>query len=118
MRQGYICVAGIDLQTGTHIRPVLDYGRLQHTELGRHGGPFDISYIVDLGPISNNGRFPDVEDCRFALHNARLCGQLPPNVYWSLLDKAAKPRLRDTFGDDLPRRGRAMPWTKAVESRL
>ena len=105
MQQGYICVAGIDLQTGIHIRPVLEYGRLQYTDLGRYGGPFDIGGIVNLGRISSRGCFPEVEDCRFALQHAQGCGHLPANEFWAMLDKAAKSRLRDVFGDDLHKQG-------------
>lgn len=43
MQPGYICVAGIDLETGSHVRPVLPSGRLSAALLRRNGGPFDIA---------------------------------------------------------------------------
>jgi hypothetical protein len=105
MQHGYICVAGIDPRTGEHIRPVLERDRLRYTELARHGGPFDIACIVDLGRTSYVGHAPEVEDYRFVLRNARVYGQVPAQEFWDLLKRVSKTRLRDIFGDDLYRQG-------------
>ncbi len=65
MQPGYICVAGIDLETGTHVRPVLWYGRLSTSLLLKNGGPFELGCVVDLGPTVCVGRAPEHEDHRF-----------------------------------------------------
>src|SRR5215210_1099974 len=50
MQPGYFCAAGIDLESGRHVRPVLRRGRLTTDLLGTNGGPFDIGSVLDLGP--------------------------------------------------------------------
>src|SRR5260370_42124155 len=42
MQQGYICVAGVDLETGRHVRPVLRR-RMGTVNLVRNGGLFDMA---------------------------------------------------------------------------
>jgi len=51
MQQGYLCVAGLDVNTGEHVRPVLPGQRLPTSLLTRYGGPFDMGVIVDLGAV-------------------------------------------------------------------
>src|SRR5215207_4985184 len=42
MQPGYFCVAGVDVNTPRHIRPVLRRGRLTLDLLSTGGGPFDV----------------------------------------------------------------------------
>jgi hypothetical protein len=44
MQLGYICVAGVDVSSGQHIRPVLR-SRLNVDLLARNGGPFDLGIL-------------------------------------------------------------------------
>src|SRR5918999_4021239 len=65
MQPGYVCVAGVDIHTLEHVRPVLRYGRLTTNLLRRNGGPLDIGSVVDLGAPTCVGRAPEVEDHYF-----------------------------------------------------
>ncbi len=106
MRAGCICVAGIDLDTREHVRPVLQDGQLgRHLLLGR-GGLFDIGCVVDLGRVYRNGRPPELEDHQFAPRYARRIGTMAPAAYWELLDEVARTDLAALFGPDLYACGR------------
>ena len=65
MQPGYFCVAGIDVNTEAHVRPVLRRGRLTIDLLSTGGGPFDVGSVVDLGPATYAGHAPELEDHRF-----------------------------------------------------
>ncbi len=49
MHGGHICVAGVDLETRRHVRPMLANDPLPFYLLARYGGPFEMARIVDLG---------------------------------------------------------------------
>ncbi|HEX5442144.1 MAG TPA: hypothetical protein VFW76_14745, partial [Ktedonobacterales bacterium] len=83
MQPGYICVAGVDLQTGKHVRPV-QLGRLSRTRLTRFGGPFDIATLVDLGRVEYVGAAPKVEDYRFSFDEAHPYFVAAPRDFWYL----------------------------------
>lgn len=112
MQKGYICVAGIDLDTNRHVRPVLHGERLRVTLLSRNGGPFDMACIVDLGKTSHAGNPPEVEDYLFSLEGAHQTGSMNSKEFWGLLKAFAKPTLLDIFGKDLKQRG---PTSCAVD---
>ena len=104
MRPGYICVAGIEVETGRHIRPVL--GRnLGTVLLARHGGPFDIGARVDLGHVQYAGHPPEIEDQRFEPRYALRHGTATPGEFWALLERVARPHLREIFGPALSLQG-------------
>src|SRR5581483_288838 len=88
MKPGYICVAGIEPDTGKHIRPVLRYERLDKGMLAASGGPFDIASVVELGSIAAppRGAAPHVEDLVFVRESARGVRRLTPEAFWHLLD--------------------------------
>ena len=81
MQKGFICVAGVDLATGQHVRPVLR-SQMRKELLARYGGPFDIGNIVELGWTKWIGTRPAMEDYLFHRTEAhawakclpRLCG--------------------------------------------
>lgn len=106
MERGYICVAGIDLATGKHIRPVLDRRRLSAALLLRKGGLFDITSVVDLGVTKHVGRAPEMEDYLFDPQKASRLGNLAPDKFWKLIKSVAKNKLSDIFGDVLTQQGR------------
>lgn len=64
MQPGYICVAGVDVSNGHHVRPVLR-GRLTTDLLASKGGPFDMAALVDLGTVECCGHAPEIEDHYF-----------------------------------------------------
>ncbi|HEU0027601.1 MAG TPA: hypothetical protein VFQ25_10845 [Ktedonobacterales bacterium] len=100
MQFPYICVAGIDPDTGKHIRPTIK-GRLPRALLRAEGGPFDIAGLVDLGEVIPEGVAPEVEDHRFRHWDARYLETCSPGQFWATLQSAARPALREVFGPDL-----------------
>jgi hypothetical protein len=100
MRPGYICVAGIDEETGQHVRPVI-YGRLSAALLARYGGPFELGAVVALGAVHVEARPPEVEDRRFEPKRARQLRMLDGATFWRLLHDTAQTSLAAIFGPDL-----------------
>lgn len=107
MQEGYFCVAGLDLDSGRHVRPVVPGQRLGTSLLARHGGLFDMGVIIDLGLAIGIGQPPEIEDHAFEPKKARASGTEDPRRFWEQLRRAARPRLRDIFGDALTQRGAA-----------
>ncbi|MBW3540976.1 MAG: hypothetical protein KY476_11955 [Planctomycetes bacterium] len=107
MQPGNMCVAGIDLDTGRHVRPVWG-SNLRTKNLVRHGGVFDIACVVELGWTQFCGERPHVEDHRFNPEDARVVETLPAAQFWQLLERHAFSTLTEIFGPELtPRGGRA-----------
>jgi hypothetical protein len=105
MRPGYICVAGLDVATGRHVRPVLDHRNLGTALLARHGGPFDIGAQVDLERTHYAGQPPETEDYHFEPRYAQRQGYATPGEFWAWLDRVAQPHLREIFGPALSLQG-------------
>lgn len=112
-----ICVAGIDLDTGKHIRPT---GRLRLTRalLRAEGGPFDIAGLVDLGDVVPEGVAPEVEDHFFYHWQARYLETYAPGQFWAALQSIARPTFGDIFGPDLVPTGHtySVAWGKGSAS--
>ena len=107
MRAGYVCTAGVDLQTAGHVRPVLEDGALPFDVLARYGGPFEMAGLVDLGRPRPTPERPHVEDHVIVPTRVRALGSVPPADFWALLCRVSKTRLREIFGDELRRVGRS-----------
>jgi hypothetical protein len=118
MQLGYICVAGIDVRTNTHVRPVLRLRRLPVNALSRAGGPFDVAAVVDLGTVQNIGRPPESEDHIFDPAQARAEKTLDGRAFWALLKAVSRRTLGDIFGADLhaQRRGCAVDEGRGTHS--
>ena len=99
MSEGHVCVAGIDLDTLRHVRPVLPTRPLTPAVLARYGGCFDIGYVVDIGPAMPKPQIPHVEDHLFVPAAATFIRQVAAVEFWALLRRVAKPTLRGIFGD-------------------
>ncbi len=97
MQPGFVCIAGIDLATGRHVRPDLP-GRVRINTLGPNGGPFDMAVEVELGRVKPKPSPPEVEDCLVALSALRQVRDLPAAEFWRLLKSVARPRLAEIFG--------------------
>lgn len=105
MQKGFICVAGVDLATGRHVRPVLR-SQMRKELLTRYGGPFDMGRIVDLGWTKHVGTPPETEDCLFHRSEVRALGDMPADEFWQRLQSLAKTKLGAIFGERLLPRGR------------
>ena len=111
MQKGFICVAGVDLATGQHVRPLLQ-SLMRKDMLVRHGGPFDMGRVVEFGWTKYIGTRPETEDYLFHRSEARSIGDMPADEFWELLRKLAKSKLGEIFGWDLSPRG---PRSYAVD---
>jgi hypothetical protein len=101
MREGSICVAGLDVRTGQHVRPVLPGIPLGSNLLRRDGGPFDIGAIVDLGPVRAGGSPPEIEDQVFDLRRAKYVRTENAVPFWKRLIQCSRPSLAAIFGPAL-----------------
>lgn len=104
MQKGYICVAGIDLATGLHIRPVLQR-QIPTDYLAEHGGLFGLRRIIDLGDAKFVGKVPEIEDFLFDQDAARHVADMPEEDFRGLIEGVAKQRLISIFGHDLHQSG-------------
>lgn len=100
MQKGFICVAGIDLQTHRHVRPVLG-SQLRSELLAEHGGPFALRRIVDLGKTHFVGSVPEIEDRQFNSEQVRVLEEMPDIEFLKLLDSLAEDELSKLFGPEL-----------------
>ncbi len=107
MHGGHICVAGVDLETLRHVRPLLKDQHLPFYFLARYDGPFDIARIVDLGAARHLPDPPHVEDHVFVPSRAKPQRSAPPEEFWKLLESLAEPTLRAIFGGALRAVGHA-----------
>jgi hypothetical protein len=105
MERGYICVAGVNVDDGKHVRPVQPMGRLRESLCATQGGPFDMATVVDLGSTRPVPSAPEVEDVEFTPWHARATKPIEPVLFWEMLSYLARPSLRTVFGPDLKRVG-------------
>ena len=101
MQPGYFCAAGIDLESETHVRPVLRRGRLTTDLLSTNDGPFDLGSVLDLGSTTNVGHAPELEDRRFDPAGVRWLRDDDPHDYWEALQRVARENLEEIFGHEL-----------------
>lgn len=106
VQPGYICVAGIDIETNRHVRPVLSGQRLGTRMLLGKGGFFDLGQLVDLGKVEYVGQAPELEDYHFDPAKVTRMGKVSPARFWQFLQKNARPTLTEIFGPDLKSFGR------------
>jgi hypothetical protein len=113
MREGHVCVAGIDLERLQHVRPVLATRSLTPAVLARHGGCFDIGHVVDIGEAVARPKPPHVDDHVFDPGAVKFIRQFAAGEFWALLFRISKPTLRGLFGDALKPQGRSS-WGTGV----
>lgn len=106
MSAGKICVAGIDVATGSNIRPVNRHKPLTTDFLARHGGPFDLTRRLDLGPTKPRPDLPHVEDHVFDLAAVRALGRITGSEFWRQLRTRTHASLSDIFGPDFRQLGK------------
>ena len=98
MQSGYVCAAGVDIETRRHVRLMPARAHLRPELLAAHGGPLAIAAILDLGPARDIGEPPEVEDCEFDLRKTTAHGLLAAPRFWNMLTQMAKPELAAIFG--------------------
>lgn len=104
MNPGYICVAGLDVKSGKHVRPVLGR-RLRAELLRKNGGVFAVGAIVDLGPTSKAAAAPEVEDHQFSVANLKFLRTAKANEFWDAIRGTAEADLAAIFGPSLTSHG-------------
>ncbi len=101
MKKGssFVCVAGLPGES--HVRPVLEFGRLDRSLRRSQGGAFALGSVVELGPTKPRPSDPEVEDVVFNRKHARHRRSLEPSEFLGVLDSVAEVSLADIFGPDL-----------------
>jgi hypothetical protein len=107
MQPGFICVAGINVQSRQHIRPVHS-NRLTTDLLANNGGPFALASLVDLGEVRPCGTSPEIEDHLFNPSNVQVKGTIAYKQFWQLLQTVAKTSLYEIFGTPADHHGYAV----------
>jgi len=106
-----ICIAGIDAETFTHIRPVSATAPLTRALLREEGGPIGMGSLVDVGPVVPQPSPPEVEDHAFDIARLRHVADLDGDTFLQMLEAVSEPDLLTAFGPALERVGR----TYAIE---
>jgi hypothetical protein len=101
MHGGHICLAGVDLQTRRHVRPILANDPLPFYLLARYGGPFEMARIVELGTPRPLPVPPHVEDFVFVPARAKFERPAAMQEFWALLEELHRTRLQEIFGHAL-----------------
>jgi len=101
MHGGHICVAGVDLDSRRHVRPVLQHDSVPAELLSRYGGPFDMARIVELGNVRPTPNPPHVEDQVFVPSWAKVERTVSTHEFWNLLHETSRSTLREIFGTGL-----------------
>ena len=78
-------MAGVDLQTRRHVRPMLANDPLPFYLLARYGGPFEMAMIVDLGSPRAAPVAPHIEDHVFVPARAKAERLAAAHEFWSVL---------------------------------
>lgn len=104
MKSPYICVAGVNLADGSHVRPVLDKQSRHGKQIHRDtltDGLFGLGKVVDLGPVTHRPENPQREDHLFALERIQVVSQCDPLGFSQLMESIAKKSLALIFGTSL-----------------
>src|SRR5436853_53964 len=91
MKAPRICIAGIEPNSGRHVRPTTPAtDPIERKLLAEEGGPFDIGTLVELGDVRANPSQPESEDHLFATAAAVAVRGLDADEYLQLLDQVAE----------------------------
>jgi hypothetical protein len=102
MRSPRVCVAGIEQDTLTHVRPTTPPDiPIPRTLLRSEGGPFGPGALVDLGEARPASQRPEVEDHRVDVAQAQHIEDLPDERYLDVLESVKHPSIAAAFGADL-----------------
>ena len=112
MHGGHICVAGVDLETRRHVRPMLADEPLPFYLLARYGGPFEMAWIVELGAPRPAPDPPHVEDHVFVPARAKAERPAAAHEFWALLEELAAAASAGDFRRRSERGGRGRYGTE------
>ncbi len=101
MHGGHICLAGVDLETWRHVRPVLANEPLPFYLFARYGGPFEMAQIIDFGSPRPAPEPPHVEDHVFVPARVRVDRPAAAQEFWRVLEEMQRASLREIFGPAL-----------------
>lgn len=101
LNPGFICVAGLDLETRQHVRPRLRQNNLTTAYLTKNGGYFELGAMLDLDWVEKSPVAPEVEDVRFNPRRVKVLPKGAPGFFWNFLKTVARPHLTAIFGPDL-----------------
>jgi hypothetical protein len=86
MKGAHICIAGIHVATGKHVRPIIADTRFDRTFLRSNGGAFDIGAIVKLGnEVYAIGTRPEIEDHSVIEANISFVEIMEDEKFWKTL---------------------------------
>lgn len=107
MQHPRICVAGIEVDSKQHLRPVTASALpLSRALLAEAGGPFQIGAGIELGETQPRPDPPETEDHLCDPGQVEALGRLSGEEYLDLLDRISHPTLLAAFGPDLKRRSK------------
>lgn len=111
-----ICIAGIEENTGIHVRPIT--GRKDTLEFSQVGSLFQLGRLIDVGWNLQRPNPPEVEDCYFKPSNVTRVTDLGQFDFWQSLEVVAESSLNAIFGDELHPSGRtlAIPNGRGIAS--
>jgi len=99
-----ICIAGIDIDARTHVRPVTPPSDLlTRTLLAEEGGPLSVGAVVDIGEATPFPSPPETEDHRISTVDIEFVRMVDGETYLDVLATVAEPDLEAAFGPDLDR---------------
>jgi hypothetical protein len=102
-----ICLAGVEVDSKQHLRPVTTPAQpLTREMLSEAGGPFQIGARIELGELEARPDPPETEDHLCDPRRAENLGCLTDEDYLTLIDSVSERTLRGAFGVDLERHGR------------
>jgi hypothetical protein len=102
-----ICLAGIQPQTGRHVRPTTGRSNpLTRELLAEEGGPLALGALIDLGEVRASPDPPATEDHLFWPGRIAVLGRLSARRYLEVLRAHSRPTLSAIFGSSLIRHAR------------
>lgn len=101
-----ICVAGLNVETRAHVRPVVIGDRLEASMLGEYGGLFTLGAQIALANPLPRPSAPEVEDVAFSVESSEWLARLSGPDFWGVLAEVARPALGSIFGGALERDGK------------
>lgn len=113
MKEGRICIAGLDEHTNEHVRPTTGKADpLARALLHDNGGPVRLGAMIDIGDATPMPTLPESEDHRTTTRDLQRVGALDGDQYLDRLSRISGDCLEAVFGPALQR---ATPWKYAVD---